>query len=134
MCSTLFDPVDCCQSSSSVHGSLQARILEWVAMPSFRGSYQPRDQTCISYVFSIGKWVPYHQHCLSESQSIVSDSLQSHGLYSPWNSSGQNTGVGSLSLFQGIFPTQGLNPGLLHCRQIHYHLSHKGSPVPPECF
>ena len=38
------------------------------------------------------------------------DSLQPHGLYSPWNSPGQNTGVGSLSLLQGIFPTQGLNP------------------------
>ena len=43
--------------------------------------------------------------------------LWSHGLYSPWNSLGQNTGVGSLSLLQGIFPTQGSNPGLLHCRQ-----------------
>ena len=41
----------------------------------------------------------------------MSDSLQTHGLYSPWNSPGQNTGVGSLSLLQGIFPTQGLNPG-----------------------
>ena len=48
--------------------------------------------------------------------------------YSPWNSPGQNTGVGSLFLLQGIFPTQGLNPGLLHCRQILYQLSHKGSP------
>ena len=51
-----------------------------------------------------------------------------HGLYSPWHSPGQNTGVGSLSLLQGIFPTQGSNPGLLHCRQILYQLSHKGSP------
>ena len=51
-----------------------------------------------------------------------------HGLYSPWNSPVQNTGVGSLSLLQGIFPTQGLNPGLLHCRWILYQLSHKGSP------
>ena len=48
--------------------------------------------------------------------------------YSPWNSPGQNTGVSSLSLPQGIFPTQGSNPGLLHCRQILYKLSHKGSP------
>ena len=45
----------------------------------------------------------------------------------PWNFLGQNTGVGSLSLSQGIFPTQGSNPGLLHCRQILYQLSHKGS-------
>ena len=64
----------------------------------------------------------------SESHSVVSDSLQPHGLYSPWNSPGQNTGVGSLSLLQGNFPTQGLNPGLPHCRWILYLLSHKGSP------
>ena len=48
----------------------------------------------------------------SESHSVVSDSLRPHGLYSPWNSSGQNTGVGSLSLLQGIFPNQGLNPSI----------------------
>ena len=64
----------------------------------------------------------------SESRSVMSDSLRSHGLHSPWNSPGQNAGVGSLSLLQGIFPTQGSNPGLSHCIQILYHLSHKGSP------
>ena len=48
--------------------------------------------------------------------------------YNPRNSPGQITGVGSLSLLQGIFPTQGLNPGLPHCRRILYQLSHKGSP------
>ena len=56
------------------------------------------------------------------------DSLRPHGLYRPWNSPGQNTGVGSCSLLQGIFPTQGLNPSLLHCRRILYQLSHKGNP------
>ena len=56
-----------------------------------------------------------------ESHSIMSDSLQSHGLYSPWNSPGQNTGVGSRFLLQGLFPTQRSNPGLLHCRWILYH-------------
>ena len=60
----------------------------------------------------------------SESHSIVSDSLQPHGLYSPWDSPGQITGVGSLSLLQGIFPTQKLNWGLLHCRQNLYQLSY----------
>ena len=64
----------------------------------------------------------------SESRSVMSDSLWPHGPYSPWNSPGQNTGVYSLSLLQGIFPTQGLNPGPLHCRWILYQLSHKGSP------
>ena len=53
---------------------------------------------------------------------------------SPWNSPGQNTGVGSLSLLQGIFPAQGSNPGLPHCRQIFYQLSHKGSPMIGICF
>ena len=64
----------------------------------------------------------------SESCSIMSDSLWPHRLYSPWNSQDQNTGVDSLSLLQEIFPTQGLNPGFLHCRHILYQLSHKGSP------
>ena len=64
----------------------------------------------------------------STSHSVMSDSLQPHGLFSPWNSPGQNPGVGSLALFQGIFPTQESNPGLPHCRRILYQLSHKGSP------
>ena len=60
----------------------------------------------------------------------MSDSLQPHGLYIVHgNSPGQNTGVGSLSLLQGIFPTQGLNPGLLHCGWILYQLSHKRRPT-----
>ena len=70
--------------------------------------------------------------CMTESESeshpVISDSLQPHGLYSLWNSPGQNTGVGSLSLLHGIFPTQGSNPGLLHWRWVVYQLSHKGSP------
>ena len=60
------------------------------------------------------------QNIICESCSVMSDSLQ--------NSPGQNTGVGSLFLLQGIFPTQGSNPGLPHCRQILYHLSYQGSP------
>ena len=48
-------------------------------------------------------------------------------LYNLWNSRGQNTGVGSLSFLQGIFPTQGSNPGLPHCRRFLYQMSHKGS-------
>ena len=59
----------------------------------------------------------------SDSCSVVSDSLWPHGLYSPWNSPGQNIGVSSLSLLQGIFPTQGSNPGLPHCGWILYQLS-----------
>ena len=63
----------------------------------------------------------------SETCSVMSDSLWPHRLYSPWNSPGQNTGVGSLSLLQGIFPTQELNQGLLHCWWILYQLSYQGS-------
>ena len=58
----------------------------------------------------------------------MSDFLQLHGLCSPWDSPGKNTGVGSISLLQGIFPTQGSNWGLLPCRQILYQLSYHRSP------
>ena len=69
----------------------------------------------------------------SESCSVVPDSLwpyilQPTQFLCPWNSPGQNPEVGSLSLLHGIFPTQGSNPGLPHCRQILYQLSHKGHP------
>ena len=79
---------------------------------------------------------PRHNESENESRSVLSHSLWPHGLYSPWNTPGQNTEVGSLSLLQGIFPTQGSNTGLPHCRQILYQLSHKGSPktqlkIPP---
>ena len=64
----------------------------------------------------------------SESCSVVSNSLPPHGLYSPWNSPGQKTGVSRLFHLQRIFPTQESNPGLPHCRWILYQLNHKGSP------
>ena len=54
--------------------------------------------------------------------------LRPHGLYSLWNSPGQNTGVGSLSLLQGIFLTQGSNPGILHCRWILLPAEPQGKP------
>ena len=57
----------------------------------------------------------------------ASGSFPMSQLCSPWSSPGQNTGVGSLSLLQGIFPTRGSNPGLPHFRRILYQLSHKGS-------
>ena len=65
----------------------------------------------------------------SGSRSVTPTSLPPHRLYSSWNSPGQNTTVDSHSLFQGIFPTQELNPGLPHCRKILYQLSHQGSPL-----
>ena len=63
-CPTLCDPMDCNPPGSSVHGILQLRILEWVAMPSSRGSFWPRDRTHISYISCIGRWVLYHSHHL----------------------------------------------------------------------
>ena len=68
----------------------------------------------------------------SVSRSVMSDSLcqglQPTRLLCPWDFPGKNTGVGCHFLLQGIFPTQGSNSGLLHCRQILYHLRHQGSP------
>ena len=64
----------------------------------------------------------------SDSHSVMSDSLQPHKLYSPWYSLGQNTRMGSLSLFQGIFPTQGLNLGLLRCRWNSLPAEPQGKP------
>ena len=133
----LFATLDCSPPGSSFHGILQARILEWVAMPSSRGSSWPRDGNHICLHLLHCRQILYHwttweapnqgwNEC--ESRSVVSSSLWPHGLYSPWNSPGQNTGVGSLSLLHRIFPTQGSNPGLPHCRQILYQLRHKGSP------
>ena len=91
-----------CQAPLSTR-ILQARILEWVAMPSFRGSSQLREWTQVSLVA---------------------------GGFFTTEPPGKpkSTGVGSLSLFQGIFPTQGLNWGFLHCRWILYQLSYQGNP------
>ena len=71
--------------------------------------------------------------CAGLSRSVVSDSLWPVDCSSPGSpvhvaSPGKNTGVGCHAILQGIFPTQGLNPGLPHCRWILYHLSHEGSP------
>ena len=130
-CVTLCDPMDCSLLGSSVHGILQARILGWVAIPFTRGSSRHRDQirvSCITGSF-FTNWATKEAQSSyeSESRSVVSNSLWPHGLYSPWNSPGQNTGLGSLCLLQGIFPTQGLSPGLPHCRQILFQLSHNRS-------
>ena len=75
----------------------------------------------------IGKYIRSVQF----SCSLMSDSLQRHGLQPtrplcPWDFPGKSTGVGCHFLLQGIFPTQGLNPGLPHCRQMLYCLSHQG--------
>ena len=71
--------------------------------------------------------------CVCVSYSVMSDSLLPHGLWParllcPWNVPGKNIGVDCHFLLQGIFPTQRLNLGLPHCRQILYYLSHQGTP------
>ena len=169
----------CSPSGSSVHRILQARILEWVAMPSSRGTFWPKCWSCISKVSCFGRQALYHwRHWGSprewvaipfstgssqsrdwtwvswtagkfftiwanrevlgnriivgkgkcESRSVVSNSLWPHGLqptrlFCPWNSPGQNTGVGSHSLLQGIFPTQESNR--VSCKQILYQLCYQ---------
>ena len=100
---TLCSSVDCSPPGSSVHELLQARTPEWLAMPSSRGSSPPRGRT--------------------RSSALQVDSLLIEPPEKP-----KNTGVGSLSLLQGNFPTQESKPGLLHCRQILYCLSYQGSP------
>ena len=84
-------------------GILQARILEWVAFPFFKGSSQPRDRTRLPHC----RWILFP----AESQGKP-----------------KNTGVGSLSLLQQIFLTQESNRVFLHCRQILYQQSYQGSP------
>ena len=87
----------------TVCGILQARILEWAAFPS-------------------------SGHLPNPGVEPRSPTLQEVSLPAEPEGKPKNTGVGSLSLLQWIFPTQGLNPGLPHCRQPIYHLSHKRSP------
>ena len=118
-----WNPEDCSPPGSSVHGILQARILGWVAISFSRGSSRPRDGTWVS---CLAGWFfttePPGKPCgmkMKVTQSLPT--LWCYGLCSPWNSPGQNTGVGSLSLLQGIFLTQELNHGLLHWRQILSH-------------
>ena len=79
-CLTLCDPMDYSLSGFSVRGSLQARILGWVAMPFSKGSSQHRHQTSISYVPRTGRWVLYHQHHLG-SQSCILIYINSNYLF-----------------------------------------------------
>ena len=102
-CPTLCDPMDCSLPGSSVHGILQARILEWAAFPFSRGSAQPRIET--------------------RSPTLQADSLPAEP---PGKT--KKPRVGSLSLLQRIFRIQESNRGLLHCKRILYQLSYEGSP------
>ena len=83
-CPTLCDPVDYSPPGFSVNGISQVRILDWVAISYSRGSSQTRHQTCISYIFCIGRQILYCWHQLQSvsrfSHSVVSDALPPHGL------------------------------------------------------
>ena len=123
MCPTLCDPMD-----YTVPGILQAKILEWVAFAFFKGSPQPRSPSCRQILFQLShKGSPRTLVCML-SHSVVSDSCDPWTVrrLCPWNSPGNNTGVGCHFLLQGIFLTQGLNWGLLHCRKMFYQLSYQG--------
>ena len=75
----LYDAVDCCPPGSSVHGILQARILQWVAMSSSRGPSRPRDQTQVSQVSCVGRWILYYlSHQGSPSSNLHSSKLHHH--------------------------------------------------------
>ena len=82
-----------------------------------------------SFSFNMG-WICNTKHLKGSENCYLVWLFVTHGLYRPWISPGQNTGVGNCSLLQGIFPTQGLNPGFPHFGWILYQLSHQGSPFP----
>ena len=111
----------CPHQTLSPHPSSSPHLQPWTS------SHVLSDSMNLTFLRVLYKWyqtvsVWTYYESESISCSVVSDSLW------PWNSPGQNTGVGSLSLLQGIFPTQGSNPGLPHCRWILYQLSHRGNP------
>ena len=141
----------CSLPGSSVLGIPRARIFEWVAIPFSRGSSQPKGGTWL--FFRLLHWqasslplappgeplttlktsVHWCFHCVL-SHSVVSDSLWRHGLKLPrllfhGVSPGKDTAVSCHFLLQGIFPTQGSNPGFLHSWQILYLLGHHWVPM-----
>ena len=136
-CPALCNHMDCSSLGSSVHGDSPGKNTGVGCIACSRGSSQRGIKPTFPVIPSLQadslplsyRGSPCHYR-YSEvlNRSVVSYSLWPHGLYNPLNSPGQDTGVGSFSLLQWIFPTQGSNPGLLHCRKIIYLLSHKGSP------
>ena len=127
----------------TVHGILQARILEGVAFHLSRGSSQPRDQTQIFHIagrfftswatrkaheYWSGLAIPSTADLLDPGFEPGSPDLQVDSLLSDLPGKPKNSAVGSLTLLQQIFPTQESNQGFLHCSWILYQLSHEGSP------
>ena len=134
---TLCDPMDCSPPGSFVHGILQTRILEWIAMPSSRGSSWSRGQTHISYVFCTG-WVGSLSLVpLGKSQSESVKSLIHVQLFvTPWSVHGILQAIrlkwAAMPSSRGSSRHRDWNPHLLclpHCGQILYHRAHRGNPV-----
>ena len=100
---TLCIPMDCSPPGSSVHGILQARILEWVVAPSSRGSSQCRDCTCVSYISCVSSQV-----C---SLPLVPPEKPFACIVNPWDSAGKNTRVSCQLLLQGDLPDSGIESG-----------------------
>ena len=130
-CLTLCNPVDCSPPGSSVYGLFQARILEWVAWIFQTLGSNPRLLSLLH-----GRRIRYHHaactvlYLVAQPCPILCDPLgcSPPGFSVRGDSPSKNTGVGCHALLQAIFPTQGMNPGLPHCRQILYCLSPQGRP------
>ena len=116
--------------------------MQWAAFPFSRGSFQPKDWTQVSHIaggfftswtiweapkYWSGQPIPSPGDLSNPGIEPRSPTLQVDSLPAEPYGKPKNTGVGSLSLLQGIFPTQELNQGLLHCRQILYQLSYQGT-------
>ena len=152
-CLTLCDPKDCSSPGSTAQGTSQARILEWVALPTPGGLLGPgiepksvaspalADSLFVTSAtwgaqrrWDVGVWTLYYilgVAILAKLIALVAcNSLQPTRLLCPWDFSGKNTGGGCHFLLQGTFLTQGSNPHLqclLRCRNILYPLNHQGT-------
>ena len=133
--------MDCSPPDFSVHGISQARILEWVAISSFKRSSRRRIEPSLLHCWwilhhlshqgspRILEWVAMPPPVDLPNPGIEPESpaLQADFLPAAQQGKPKSTGLGSVSLLQWIFPTQELNQGLLHCRWIVYQLSYQGS-------
>ena len=135
-CLTLCSPIDCSLPDSSVHGILQARILEWVDIPFSKGSTWPRNQTwgflhCMQSLYCLSqKPCPYVLCLVAQSCLTLCDTMDCSppGSSVHGDSPSKNSGVDCHAPLQGIFLTQGSNPGLPHYRKILYLSEPPGKP------
>ena len=124
----------------ATHSSILAWKIPWIEEPGWLQSMgsQRAGHDLVTKQQIVNKIKIKHlEHCESESEVTQSNltlcdpldcSLLDCSLFHPWDFPSKNTGVGCHFLLQEIFPTQGLNPGLPHCRQMLYHLSNQRSP------